>query len=1132
MSLSGSSFILVNTTREEGYDIQFRFKTTLSNGLLAIGKGSTFYILELANGKLNLHSSLLNKWEGVFIGSKLSDSSWQKVFVAINSSHVVLAANEEQTIYPINLNEVTNTSYTSFPTTYLGGTVPSLSGLTHGPASFIGCTEDVVINGEWVLPNEQVKEEPYVPVTLMGVEVGCPREDQCRPNPCHNGGKCTDLWRNFSCACERPYLGHTCQYNLTAATFGHENITDSLVTVMANDVARRSIRNVVDISMFIRTRQEDGTIFYLSTFSFINSGEETFILAQLDAGELLVKIQFNGTLEKYTVGGQKLDDGNRHLIQVVRNVTLVQVKINGTEYFRKTISATGPLDLNVLYLGGMPQVERTIRQVDTISEWSENAKPPVNFKGIIQDVQISNGKRIMVVEFFPLKAEDLEIPPHFGTISFDKTMVLEGVVSDNSCRDSPCEHSGTCFVTWNDFGCKCPRGYKGKMCQEMEFCQLQNCPQGSTCQNLDNGYECIANATFDGRNMSLTYSLHVGSGFNVEQLDSISVTYRSRRGGTMLYITSGSEYLSVSVYHDAVTVGWKFDVLAHAQVYRFHKDEPDGHWTTVLIKMDSNGITGKFSFANEDSAQSFSAAAFPLKSWQKLVTSGKIMLGGRSDIQDNTGFGDGMSLSNSHSSVTFSGSGSDIMGMGMNENRVDYPSSATAATSVLPLALEGVFFKGCLGEVRIGRLLLPYFTPSELYSDNSTAQDSFQLSAPWHRVYDLEGGCQLCFENECFNGGHCAAPAESYICNCSAGFEGDDCTMNIDECEQNECQNNATCIDGIANYTCDCQQGWQGWLCDVDVDECTSNPCQHDGNCINGLGKFECNCTDEYIGVYCEIFRLITCENSPCLNGSTCTDVKNPKTGDNFTCMCMEGFEGPNCNKPYCQEQPCQNEGTCDLTRVTPVCRCHPGYMGKYCEEDVNECAVGPRKVSPCQNGGNCTDGINSYICDCSGTGFEGPNCTTDIDECRTDLFLCGEGSCFNTRGSYTCICPDGKCGRLCAYDDPCYINPCENNGNCVQKCDLPVDYECGCPEYIRGKNCNETIVEEASNSAADIAIIVAPIVGLILLVAIAGLIVFVTMARKKRATRGTYSPSQQEYGNHRVEMDNVMKPPPEERLI
>jgi protein crumbs len=74
--------------------------------------------------------------------------------------------------------------------------------------------------------------------------------------------------------------------------------------------------------------------------------------------------------------------------------------------------------------------------------------------------------------------------------------------------------------------------------------------------------------------------------------------------------------------------------------------------------------------------------------------------------------------------------------------------------------------------------------------------------------------------------------------------------------------------------------------------------------------------------------------------------------------------------------------------------------------------------------------------------------------------------------------------------------------------------------------------VEEASNNVVEIVIIVAPIVGVIVLVAAVGLSVFITMARKKRATRGTYSPSQQEYCNPRVEMDNVMKPPPEERLI
>ncbi|CAG9133693.1 unnamed protein product [Plutella xylostella] len=79
MSFSTSSYAEVNTSREEGYDISFRFKTTLGSGLLAMGRGLTYFFLELSDGRLNLHSSLLNKWEGVFIGSNLNDSNWQKI---------------------------------------------------------------------------------------------------------------------------------------------------------------------------------------------------------------------------------------------------------------------------------------------------------------------------------------------------------------------------------------------------------------------------------------------------------------------------------------------------------------------------------------------------------------------------------------------------------------------------------------------------------------------------------------------------------------------------------------------------------------------------------------------------------------------------------------------------------------------------------------------------------------------------------------------------------------------------------------------------------------------------------------------------------------------------------------------
>lgn len=132
------------------------------------------------------------------------------MFVAINSSHLVLAANEEQTIYPISTNDNSNgMQSTSFPTTYIGGIPSNLRKLTHGQPFLVGCAQDIVINGEWVLP--EALNLPWL--SFKEVEVGCHREPQCNPNPCHSGGHCTDKWRDFSCTCERPYLGHTCQYS-------------------------------------------------------------------------------------------------------------------------------------------------------------------------------------------------------------------------------------------------------------------------------------------------------------------------------------------------------------------------------------------------------------------------------------------------------------------------------------------------------------------------------------------------------------------------------------------------------------------------------------------------------------------------------------------------------------------------------------------------------------------------------------------------------------------------------------------------------------------------------------------------------------------------------------------------------
>lgn len=54
------------------------------------------------------------------------------------------------------------------------------------------------------------------------------------------------------------------------------------------DSARRAIRTILDISMFIRTRQGKGQIFYLgSALGSQNGNDETYVAAQLENGNIL-----------------------------------------------------------------------------------------------------------------------------------------------------------------------------------------------------------------------------------------------------------------------------------------------------------------------------------------------------------------------------------------------------------------------------------------------------------------------------------------------------------------------------------------------------------------------------------------------------------------------------------------------------------------------------------------------------------------------------------------------------------------------------------------------------------------------------------------------------------------------------
>lgn len=62
--------------------------------------------------------------------------------------------------------------------------------------------------------------------------------------------------------------------------------------------------------------------------------------------------------------------------------------------------------------------------------------------------------------------------------------------------------------------------------------------------------------------------------------------------------------------------------------------------------------------------------------------------------------------------------------------------------------------------------------------------------------------------------------------------------------------------------------------------------------------------------------------------------------------------------------------------------------------------------------------------------------------------------------------------------------------------------------------------------------LIIAPILGGLLFMVLVSLLVFANLARRQRSQYGHYCPSKQELMAPRLELDLVLKPPKEERLI
>ncbi|KAL5006713.1 hypothetical protein ScPMuIL_015519 [Solemya velum] len=177
-----------------------------------------------------------------------------------------------------------------------------------------------------------------------------------------------------------------------------------------------------------------------------------------------------------------------------------------------------------------------------------------------------------------------------------------------------------------------------------------------------------------------------------------------------------------------------------------------------------------------------------------------------------------------------------------------------------------------------------------------------------------------------------------------------------------------------------------------------------------------------------------------------------------------------------CSPNPCQNGGTCTNDINSYWCACGPGFNGTNCE---NICpngyyGMGCRELCNCHadHTDECREKDGKCVCV---DGWYGPQCDTDIKECA-NVVCPMHSECVNELGTHQCICNDG----FRTHDDNC--KECEEGQygkNCEGVCACNVQHThncskeegaCTCHTGWTGDTCGNDIDECIQNPCPKLA--------------------------------------------------------------
>ncbi|XP_039417558.1 protein crumbs homolog 2 isoform X4 [Corvus cornix cornix] len=527
--------------------VSLRFRTTLPSAVLFYrGREAEYLFLELLDGIL--HAELKREDVGYSLlleGLRVDDGQWHKVEVVVHSTvqlklwHGSCEAGVCLQSSPVPPG--TALIPQAFLNLYIGGAEDPMANNTRSQQGFVGCLEDLQVDTEAVLPADLPLGEK------SPVKPGCDRTEWCLSQPCFHGGLCVDLWATFRCDCARPYGGPACSYEHPAATFGLENST-SFASFTLSD----SLGADFNLSFFLRSRKPDGLLLQIC------NGTGPCLTLYLRDGQLSIEMS---PMDTVTLPGN-VADGRRHLVALSFQGGSVGALQSDTHVELGTLPAQALVAGSEVFIGGHPNPE-------SAELWGGY------FKGCLQDIQLNSHQ----IQFFQVENDSL--PEELNRTQTGN--LVNGCISDDTCKSEPCQNGGRCIVTWNDFHCSCPANFTGKFCEEKVWCESDPCPEATTCIDVVAGYVCLANATFNSY-AAIEFTTNTSV---TRTLSSLHMDFRTRdEDAVLLRAVEEVDSLQVAIKNSSLLVDIRSGNSIEGVSFLSPQPVTDGAWHSISVSME------------------------------------------------------------------------------------------------------------------------------------------------------------------------------------------------------------------------------------------------------------------------------------------------------------------------------------------------------------------------------------------------------------------------------------------------------------------------------------------------------------------------------------------------------------------